>query len=366
MKMERDVEYMLEKLGVTDSLNVIIDLLLRLRAKDNAIILAEKDMKMQMQLREKDMEMQLREKDMEMKMRLREKDMEMQVQLREKDMEMQKQLREKDMEMQKQLREKGMEMQKQLSEEDMEVQLLPEKDMEMRKQLHEKDMEMRKQLCEEDMEVQLLPEKDMEMRKQLHEKDMEMRKQLHEKDMEMKLRENNLKMQFLETLHEKDMKFNKKYEALKNQCAKVNWQLLKKGKCLTARTILEHFQETQLGYVDVEEVQYKKFAEKPDNLIEVEAWNFTSDTFATEAASFYRRICQGEHSTSSYKYTGLNGVSGLAIPANILTESEWRVLGLIWKLIPLPVGKLLKYSTNGWLTVITELKDVSIVSEELI
>jgi hypothetical protein len=193
-----------------------------------------------------------------------------------------------------------------------------------------------------------------------------MRKQLHEKDMEMKLRENNLKMQFLETLHEKDMKFNKKYEALKNQCAKVNWQLLKKGKCLTARTILEHFQETQLGYVDVEEVQYKKFAEKPDNLIEVEAWNFTSDTFATEAASFYRRICQGEHSTSSYKYTGLNGVSGLAIPANILTESEWRVLGLIWKLIPLPVGKLLKYSTNGWLTVITELKDVSIVSEELI
>jgi hypothetical protein len=312
MKMERDVEYMLEKLGVTDSLNVIIDLLLRLRAKDNAIILAEKDMKMQMQLREKDMEMQLREKDMEMKMRLREKDMEMQVQLREKDMEMQKQLREK-----------GMEMQKQLSEEDMEVQLLPEKDMEMRKQLHEKDMEM-------------------------------------------KLRENNLKMQFLETLHEKDMKFNKKYEALKNQCAKVNWQLLKKGKCLTARTILEHFQETQLGYVDVEEVQYKKFAEKPDNLIEVEAWNFTSDTFATEAASFYRRICQGEHSTSSYKYTGLNGVSGLAIPANILTESEWRVLGLIWKLIPLPVGKLLKYSTNGWLTVITELKDVSIVSEELI
>jgi hypothetical protein len=323
MKMERDVEYMLEKLGVTDSLNVIIDLLLRLRAKDNAIILAEKDMKMQMQLREKDMEMQLREKDMEMKMRLREKDMEMQVQLREKDMEMQKQLREK-----------GMEMQKQLSEEDMEVQLLPEKDMEMRKQLHEKDMEMRKQL--------------------------------HEKDMEMKLRENNLKMQFLETLHEKDMKFNKKYEALKNQCAKVNWQLLKKGKCLTARTILEHFQETQLGYVDVEEVQYKKFAEKPDNLIEVEAWNFTSDTFATEAASFYRRICQGEHSTSSYKYTGLNGVSGLAIPANILTESEWRVLGLIWKLIPLPVGKLLKYSTNGWLTVITELKDVSIVSEELI
>jgi hypothetical protein len=344
MKMERDVEYMLEKRGVTDSLNVIIDLLLRLRAKDNAIILAEKDMKMQMQLREKDMEMQLREKDMEMKMRLREKDMEMQVQLREKDMEMQKQLREK-----------GMEMQKQLSEEDMEVQLLPEKDMEMRKQLHEKDMEMRKQLCEEDMEVQLLPEKDMEMRKQLH-----------EKDMEMKLRENNLKMQFLETLHEKDMKFNKKYEALKNQCAKVNWQLLKKGKCLTARTILEHFQETQLGYVDVEEVQYKKFAEKPDNLIEVEAWNFTSDTFATEAASFYRRICQGEHSTSSYKYTGLNGVSGLAIPANILTESEWRVLGLIWKLIPLPVGKLLKYSTNGWLTVITELKDVSIVSEELI
>jgi hypothetical protein len=323
MKMERDVEYMLEKLGVTDSLNVIIDLLLRLRAKDNAIILAEKDMKMQMQLREKDMEMQLREKDMEMKMRLREKDMEMQMQLREKDMEMQKQLREKDMEMQKQLREKGMEMQK--------------------------------QLCEEDMEVQLLPEKDMEMRKQLH-----------EKDMEMKLRENNLKMQFLETLHEKDMKFNKKYEALKNQCAKVNWQLLKKGKCLTARTILEHFQETQLGYVDVEEVQYKKFAEKPDNLIEVEAWNFTSDTFATEAASFYRRICQGEHSTSSYKYTGLNGVSGLAIPANILTESEWRVLGLIWKLIPLPVGKLLKYSTNGWLTVITELKDVSIVSEELI
>jgi hypothetical protein len=323
MKMERDVEYMLEKLGVTDSLNVIIDLLLRLRAKDNAIILAEKDMKMQMQLREKDMEMQLREKDMEMKMRLREKDMEMQVQLREKDMEMQKQLREKDMEMQKQFREKGMEMQK--------------------------------QLCEEDMEVQLLPEKDMEMRKQLH-----------EKDMEMKLRENNLKMQFLETLHEKDMKFNKKYEALKNQCAKVNWQLLKKGKCLTARTILEHFQETQLGYVDVEEVQYKKFAEKPDNLIEVEAWNFTSDTFATEAASFYRRICQGEHSTSSYKYTGLNGVSGLAIPANILTESEWRVLGLIWKLIPLPVGKLLKYSTNGWLTVITELKDVSIVSEELI
>jgi hypothetical protein len=323
MKMERDVEYMLEKLGVTDSLNVIIDLLLRLRAKDNAIILAEKDMKMQMQLREKDMEMQLREKDMEMKMRLREKDMEMQVQLREKDMEMQKQLREK-------------------------------------------GMEMQKQLCEEDMEVQLLPEKDMEMRKQLHEKDMEMRKQLHEKDMEMKLRENNLKMQFLETLHEKDMKFNKKYEALKNQCAKVNWQLLKKGKCLTARTILEHFQETQLGYVDVEEVQYKKFAEKPDNLIEVEAWNFTSDTFATEAASFYRRICQGEHSTSSYKYTGLNGVSGLAIPANILTESEWRVLGLIWKLIPLPVGKLLKYSTNGWLTVITELKDVSIVSEELI
>jgi hypothetical protein len=312
MKMERDVEYMLEKLGVTDSLNVIIDLLLRLRAKDNAIILAEKDMKMQMQLREKDMEMQLREKDMEMKMRLREKDMEMQVQLREKDMEMQKQLREK-------------------------------------------GMEMQKQLCEEDMEVQLLPEKDMEMRKQLH-----------EKDMEMKLRENNLKMQFLETLHEKDMKFNKKYEALKNQCAKVNWQLLKKGKCLTARTILEHFQETQLGYVDVEEVQYKKFAEKPDNLIEVEAWNFTSDTFATEAASFYRRICQGEHSTSSYKYTGLNGVSGLAIPANILTESEWRVLGLIWKLIPLPVGKLLKYSTNGWLTVITELKDVSIVSEELI
>jgi hypothetical protein len=312
MKMERDVEYMLEKLGVTDSLNVIIDLLLRLRAKDNAIILAEKDMKMQMQLREKDMEMQLREKDMEMKMRLREKDMEMQMQLREKDMEMQKQLREK-------------------------------------------GMEMQKQLCEEDMEVQLLPEKDMEMRKQLH-----------EKDMEMKLRENNLKMQFLETLHEKDMKFNKKYEALKNQCAKVNWQLLKKGKCLTARTILEHFQETQLGYVDVEEVQYKKFAEKPDNLIEVEAWNFTSDTFATEAASFYRRICQGEHSTSSYKYTGLNGVSGLAIPANILTESEWRVLGLIWKLIPLPVGKLLKYSTNGWLTVITELKDVSIVSEELI
>jgi hypothetical protein len=323
MKMERDVEYMLEKLGVTDSLNVIIDLLLRLRAKDNAIILAEKDMKMQMQLREKDMDMQMREQDMEMKMRLREKDMEMQMQLREKDMEMQKQLREKDMEMQKQLREKGMEMQK--------------------------------QLCEEDMEVQLLPEKDMEMRKQLH-----------EKDMEMKLRENNLKMQFLETLHEKDMKFNKKYEALKNQCAKVNWQLLKKGKCLTARTILEHFQETQLGYVDVEEVQYKKFAEKPDNLIEVEAWNFTSDTFATEAASFYRRICQGEHSTSSYKYTGLNGVSGLAIPANILTESEWRVLGLIWKLIPLPVGKLLKYSTNGWLTVITELKDVSIVSEELI
>jgi hypothetical protein len=310
--MQADVEYMLEKLGVSDSINVIIDLLLRLRAKDNAIILAEKDLKMQMQLREKDMEMQLREKDMEMKMRLREKDMEMQMQLREKDMEMQKQLREK-------------------------------------------GMEMQKQLCEEDMEVQLLPEKDMEMRKQLH-----------EKDMEMKLRENNLKMQFLETLHEKDMKFNKKYEALKNQCAKVNWQLLKKGKCLTARTILEHFQETQLGYVDVEEVQYKKFAEKPDNLIEVEAWNFTSDTFATEAASFYRRICQGEHSTSSYKYTGLNGVSGLAIPANILTESEWRVLGLIWKLIPLPVGKLLKYSTNGWLTVITELKDVSIVSEELI
>jgi hypothetical protein len=47
---------MLEKLGVSDSINVIIDLLLRLRAKDNDIILAEKDLKMQMQLREKDME----------------------------------------------------------------------------------------------------------------------------------------------------------------------------------------------------------------------------------------------------------------------------------------------------------------------
>jgi hypothetical protein len=52
-----------------------------------------------------------------------------------------------------------------------------------------------------------------------------------------------------------------------------------------------------------------------------------------------------------------SGGDNLAVAANLLTESEWRVLGLIWKLYPSPVGKLVKYNADGSETIIRELKD---------
>jgi hypothetical protein len=116
--------------------------------------------------------------------------------------------------------------------------------------------------------------------------------------------------------------------------AQANWEHLKKEKSLCVKTILEL------------EVKFKKFAEKTDILIEVEAWNFTPATLATATVSFYNRICQLPHPAF------YSGGDNLAIAANLLTESEWRVLGLIWKLYPLPVGKLVKYNADGSETII--------------
>jgi hypothetical protein len=119
---------------------------------------------------------------------------------------------------------------------------------------------------------------------------------------------------------------------------------------LTAWDVLELFEELYLGSEDssTRREKYKNYAKKASISAELEAWDFTVDTFACAAADFYQRLFS--HCGDPILQQADN--TSLCIEAEALQDSEWRVLGVLWKLLPLPSGTLARCNNSGSRTVI--------------
>jgi hypothetical protein len=166
------------------------------------------------------------------------------------------------------------------------------------------------------------------------------------KKKELKARVEEIKKDLRQQIENKK---NTEIVELKKAFAQANWKLLQRTT-LTAWDVLKLFEELYLGSEDssIRSEKYKNYTKKASISAELEAWDFTVDTFACAAADFYERLFShcGDPILEQADDTSL------CIEAEALQDSEWRVLGVLWKLLPLPSGTLARCNNSGSRTVI--------------
>jgi hypothetical protein len=128
---------------------------------------------------------------------------------------------------------------------------------------------------------------------------------------------------------------------------------------LTAWGVLELFEkhlQSQRSSSRVE--KYKNYANQASRSTELKAWDFTIDSFAFAAADFYEKRFKHYGSTIVRVLEPAMTITTVCIDARDLQDSEWRVLGVLWKLLPLPSGTLVRCNNRGSRTVINDLQSL--------
>ncbi|CAH1379648.1 unnamed protein product [Tenebrio molitor] len=142
-------------------------------------------------------------------------------------------------------------------------------------------------------------------------------------------------------------------QKLQTEFANINLEFLILKGSLTVSGVMVHFEDKFLKRANnSRREKYQNFVETSNVLPKLQAWDLDQKSFVEAAVALYSRKSEEK---AQPKYLEENS---LTIPEKALFERDWKVLGVIWQLIPLPAGALKKRNSNGDTIDITELKNI--------
>jgi hypothetical protein len=146
---------------------------------------------------------------------------------------------------------------------------------------------------------------------------------------------------------------------LKEAFARANWRLLK--TTWGAWGVLDLFEQQlylQYEHLRTWEEKCKNYANQASRSRELKAWDFTIETFMLAATNFCKKRVKHYGDTFVELLEPGVTITTVCIDARDLEDSEWRVLGVLWKLLPLPSGALVRRNNGGSITVINDLQSL--------